>query len=376
MLGVMLMRNFGFGGMRLPLLDENDPKSIDQNEVNRMVDLFISKGFTYFDNAYIYHSGESESAYKKAIVDRYPRNSFLIADKMPTMAVKCPEDYEKFFARQLERLGIDYFDYYLLHNIGHKTYEESEKWGGFDFLVKKKAEGKIKKIGFSFHDTPELLDEVLTKHPEIDFVQIQLNYIDWNNAAIRSRECLETARKHGKPVSVMEPVKGGGLASLPEKAEKILKKADPKMSIPSWGIRFAASCDGVFMVLSGMKSVEQVRDNTSFMENFKPLTEDEKNMLTGTVTDIISESVYIPCTACRYCTDGCPKNINIPSYFAIYNNYKLYGMRNFPMMHYRKQSFGHGLASDCIECKQCEIHCPQHIEITKYLKEIAADFEK
>jgi len=370
------MKNFGFGGMRLPLLDENDPTSINQKEVDKMVELFMENGFTYFDNAYIYHSGSSEGAFKKALVDRYTRESFTVADKMPTMIVKKTSDYETFFNTQLERFGVDYFDYYLLHNISHKTYEDSEKFGGFDFISKMKAEGKARKIGFSFHDTPELLDEVLTKHPEIDFVQLQLNYIDWNNAAIRSRECLQTALKHKKPVSVMEPVKGGGLASLPDEAEKTLKKADSEMSMPSWAIRFAASCEGVFMVLSGMKNVQQVKDNISFMKNFKPLTTAEKDMLTGKITDIINKSVYIPCTNCHYCTDGCPKKINIPSYFAIYNNYKLYGTRNFPAMHYRKQAFGHGLASECIGCGQCESVCPQHIEITKYLEEISDTFEK
>ena len=368
------MKKLGFGGMRLPRLIEDDPKSIDQAQVNEMVDYFIEQGFTYFDTAYPYHQGLSEGAFKKAIVDRYSRESFLLADKMPTFSVSKTEDYKRIFNEQLERCGVEYFDYYLLHNLGEKNYANSLKFGGFEFMKELKEEGKAKHIGFSFHDKAELLDKILTEHPEMEFVQLQLNYIDWESESVQCRKCYEVARKHNKPIIVMEPIKGGGLANPPEKAQELLKEYHPDMSCASWAIRYVASLDGIMMVLSGMNNIEQLKDNTSYMSNFKPINEDEKNIILK-VVDIINESIAIPCTNCQYCVDDCPKNINIPAYFSIYNSYNLYGDRNFPSMHYDRQSHGRGKASECIECKMCEGHCPQHIEITEKLKLVAEAFE-
>jgi len=369
------VKKLGFGGMRLPRLVEDDPKSIDQAQVNAMVDYFIEHGFTYFDTAYPYHQGLSEGAFLKAIVDRYPRESFLLADKMPTFSVFKSEDYERIFNEQLERCGVEYFDYYLLHNLGKTNYANSVKFGGFEFIKKLKEEGKAKHIGFSFHDNAELLDEILTKHPEIEFVQLQLNYIDWESESIQSRKCYEVARRHDKKITVMEPIKGGGLANPPEKAQELFKGYHPEMSYASWAIRYVASLEGVMIVLSGMNTIDQLKDNTSYMEDFKPINDEEKSIITK-VVDIINESIAVPCTNCQYCVDECPKKINIPSYFSIYNSYHLYGDRNFPAMHYDRQSNGRGKASECIECKLCEGHCPQHIKITEKLKLVAQAFEK
>lgn len=368
------MKKLGFGGMRLPRLVEDDPKSIDQAQVNEMVDYFINQGFAYFDTAYPYHQGLSEGAFKKAIVERYPRESFLLADKMPTFSVFKSEDYDRIFKEQLDRCGVEYFDYYLLHNLGEKNYASSVKFGGFEYMNKLKAEGKAKHIGFSFHDKAELLDKILTEHPEMEFVQLQLNYIDWDSESIQSKKCYEVARKHNKPIIVMEPVKGGGLANPPEKAQELLKEYHPDMSCASWAIRYVASLEGIMMVLSGMNDFEQMKDNTSYMKEFTPLN-DEERVIIAKVVNIINESIAIPCTNCQYCVDDCPKRINIPSYFSIYNSYSLYGNRNFPAMHYDRQSHGRGKASECISCKLCERHCPQHIKITEKLKLVAEAFE-
>ena len=365
----------GFGAMRLPLLNPDDPSSIDVETFSRMIDSYLEQGFNYIDTAYPYHKEHSEEAICEALVKRYPRDSYLLADKMPTFLVKGPEDYERFFATQLERCQVEYFDYYLLHNMGKDRFEETTRYGGFEFMKKLKAEGKARHIGFSFHDKPEVLDAILTAHPEMEFVQIQLNYIDWESNIIQSKNCLEVARKHGKPVIVMEPIKGGGLVNLPEEAAKLLKDHDPEASIASWAIRFAASQEGVMMVLSGMSAPDQLADNTSYMKEFRPLSAEELAVL-DKVVEILRQSSAIPCTSCKYCVDECPMNINIPGYFSVYNLMKQYGTNNFPQMHYNRQAQGHGAASDCIECHSCESHCPQHIKITEHLKEIASIFEK
>lgn len=371
------MKKLGFGFMRLPLLDLDDQRSIDMAQVCQMVDTFLKNGFTYFDTAYMYHGFKSELALREALVKRYPRECFTVATKLPTMLLKTPDDPERIFQEQLEKCGVEYFDYYMLHNLCVNHYAIAKKFNCFSFLQEKKSKGKIKYIGFSYHDTAELLDEILTAHPEVDFVQLQLNYLDWDNESIQSRKCHEIAVKHGKPVIVMEPVKGGTLANMPGSAEKLFKRYYPELSISSLAIRFAASHENVMMVLSGMSTIDQVVDNTGYMQNFKPLTDDEHDLV-DQVVKIFNESIVVPCTACSYCVADCPQNIPIPKYFALYNAEMQALNRDFSLQYeyYLNYAKTYGKASDCKECGRCEELCPQHIEIRKYLKEVAATFDK
>lgn len=361
------MKKLGFGFMRLPLLDSNEPTSFDEKQIFEMVDRFLEQGFTYFDTAYMYHSGKSEEMLRKALVERHPREAYTVADKLPTMFLKEPDDVPRIFAEQLARTGLAYFDYYLLHCLDSDNYPIAERLDCFSFVMQQKAAGKIRKIGFSFHDTPELLDEILTKHPEIEFVQLQINYLDWERASVQSRRCYETAVRHGKPVIVMEPVKGGKLAKVPESAEKLLRAHAPALSVPSWAIRFAASLPQTMMVLSGMSDMAQLLDNTGYMKEFVPLTAEE-TALCMQVREIIERANEIPCTACHYCTDGCPAGIPIPDYFALYN-------REGDTAEYEKYAETGGKASDCLACGQCESHCPQHLQIISLLERIAAKYE-
>ena len=368
------MDKLGFGMMRLPLAEAENLQSIEQELVNTMVDYFLAKGFTYFDTAYPYHQGMSEVAARKALVERHPREAFTLADKMPTFSVTCTADYQRIFDEQLEKCGVDYFDYYLLHTLGTRLYASTLEHGGFEFMKKVKAEGKARHIGFSFHDKAELLDRILTEHPEMEFVQLQINYLDWDNESIQSRQCYEVAVKHNKPVIVMEPVKGGSLARVPEEADKLLKACHPDMSAASWAVRFAASLENVFLVLSGMSTLEQVVDNTSYMQNMAPLTQAERDIIRQEV-EIISSSVAIACTACQYCVDGCPQRIPIPKYFSLYNDQKQFGFTGGHALYYANLAQDFGRASDCIGCKQCEEHCPQHLDIVQQLKSVAKVFD-
>ena len=368
------MKKFGFGLMRLPIVGKEYTK-VDLEKFREMADSFIAAGGTYFDTAYPYHGGFSEQAFREVVVKRYPRDSFTITDKMPMYLVNKEENFQPIFEEQLQRCGVKYFDYYWLHALTVKDYPKVQQTKAFDFLIRKKAEGKIKHIGFSYHDTPELLERILTEHPEVEYVQLQLNYLDWEDPGVRAKECYEVATAHGKPVIVMEPIKGGVLANLPEEASTVLKQQNPDLSIASWAIRFAASPENVMMVLSGMGTTEQMEDNLSYMKDFQPLNDVELKTLEK-ATQIIRSGIAIPCTACRYCVSEskCPKDIMIPDYFAMYNDKKRYNSMTSGI-YYNSLSSIHGKASECIGCGLCEKHCPQHLPIREYLKEVALIFE-
>ena len=372
------MKKFGFGLMRLPLTDPKVATSVDIEQMKQMVDLFIEKGFTYFDTAWMYVGFSSENATKTALVERHPRNTYTLATKLHHGFINTKEDRDKIFNTQLEKTGAGYFDYYLIHDIEKTNYAKYNQLDCFNWLADKKAQGLVKHMGFSFHDNADLLDEVLTAHPEMEFVQLQLNYLDWDSDWVQSRKCYEVCVKHGKPVVVMEPVKGGTLANVPAEAEALFRAADPQMSISSWAIRFAASLPNVMMVLSGMSTLEQMQDNVSYMEDFKPLTEEEVAMC-AKVAGIINGQIAVPCTACSYCTEGCPQQIPIPKYFSLYNDLMREDMEHkgwtIYYTKYADLTKEFGRASDCIECGQCEGICPQRLPIIDYLKKVSARFD-
>lgn len=371
------LKKLGFGSARLPVLDPNDNSKIDIDLTRRMVDAFLERGFTYFDTAWTYHRSQSEKVLKEVLVDRYPRNCFALADKLPPR-IKSKEDRDQIFCRQLEKTGVDFFDYYLLHNVGtYHYYEVFQKYDCFSWLVEKKKQGLVKNIGFSFHDNAELLEQVLTDHPEMEFVQLQVNYLDWNNEIFQVAKCCDVAKKHNVPVIVMEPVKGGTLANVPKEVEALFKSYHPDASPASWAIRYAASLDNVIMVLSGMSNMDQLLDNTEHMANFKPLNEEERKILDKAV-DMINSSIAIPCTGCDYCTENCPEHIAIPKYFSLYNSFKQESGQGWTpyKIYYNNLTKIFGKASACVECRQCEKICPQHLPVTQLLKEVANCFEE
>lgn len=371
------MKKLGFGFMRLPVLDENDRSTVDFEAVREMVDYYMQAGFSYFDTAHRYNDEMSETALRRTLTSRYPRESYVLADKLTLNYIKKPEDMEPFFQKQLMLCGAEYFDTYLIHNLGEAWYPMAERVGAFSFLFDLKRRGLVKRIGFSFHGTPRMLEQILTQHPETEVVQLQINYLDWEDEALRAKECYEIARKHGKPVIVMEPVKGGTLVNLPREAEEILKAADSRASLASWAIRFAAGLEGVEMVLSGMSTMEQVKDNTGFMGQFIPLGEKEQELLKRAAA-AIRKNTAIACTNCCYCTTECPRNLAIPQYFALYNNMKRLKntayMTNQPV-YYANLVQNHGRASDCIRCGKCEKNCPQRLPIRELLQQVSAVFD-
>jgi predicted aldo/keto reductase-like oxidoreductase len=370
----MFAKKLGFGLMRPPLNVPGDRYDVDMDTLKLMVDAFLERGFDYFDTAYVY--ANYEECIKEALVKRHPRERYKLATKMPLSKLKAAEDQERIFAEQLARTGLDYFDAYLLHDMGLENYRAANKFGSFGFLRQKKKEGRIRRVGFSFHDHAGLLDEILTDHPEFDFVQLQINYLDWDNNSIQAGKCYETAQKHGKPVIAMEPVKGGTLAAIPEKAARLFRDFKPDMSVASWAIRYAASLDGVTGVLSGMSDMEQLLDNTDYMRDFKPLSGEERAVVAEALA-IIGESIAVPCTGCNYCADGCPEKIAISDCFALYNSVKTAPPAPFYVesVYYGRLAQNHGKASDCVGCGQCEKACPQHIAVMEHLKEVAEIFE-
>ena len=366
----------GMGMMRLPLIDENDFTSIDYEQVNKMVDTYMDAGFNHFDTAYIYHEGKSENAFKKSVVERYPRDAYKIATKMPLFIISEESQLEPIFAEQLENCGVDYFDYYMLHNVSGFTETAWKNVDLYSFIKNKKEEGFIKHIGLSTHGNAEFLEEILLTHPELEFVLLQINYLDWEDEAIESRKCLEVAKKYNKPVMIMEPYKGGFLADVPEEAEKLMKEYNPNRSIVSWAMRFVANLDAC-VVLTGASSLEQVENNIEEFNNADPLNEEEYKILEE-VSNIINSNITVNCTKCRYCVDTCPADIDISKIFDMYNKHKILGREDWSQagnayLNYSKLP-NVGIASDCVECGSCIEECPQQINIPEVLKNVKETF--
>ncbi len=359
-----------FGCMRLPMNGEN----VDYDEFNKMIDTFMENGFNYFDTAHGYLEGKSEIAIGKCLSPRYARESYELTDKLTANFFNKKEDIRPFFDSQLKTCGVDYFDYYLMHAQDRENYGKFKKCEAYEVAQELKKEGKIKHVGLSFHDTADVLDMILTEHPEVEIVQIQFNYVDFKSSSVQGEEVYKVCRKHNKPILIMEPVKGGGLVKLPEDAKKVFDNLGENASYASYAIRFAASFEGVYKVLSGMSNLEQMEDNISYMKNFKQFSKEEYEA-TDKVREILNNLGGIPCTACRYCVEGCPMKISIPDLFDCYNAKVQFNDWNSDF-YYGVHTKANGKASECIKCGKCENICPQHLEIRKYLEEVSKTFEK
>ncbi len=355
-----IKKNFGFGMMRLPMIGEE----VDMEQTKKMVDAFLDAGFNYFDTAHPYIQGKSEDAVKVCVADRYPREKFLLANKLSFNCFETEAEVRPLVESQLEKCGVEYFDFFLMHAMNLTRYEKYKACRCFEIVQELKKEGKLRHVGMSFHDSAENLDKILTWHPELEFVQIQFNYVDYEDPKVQSRACYEVCRKHNKPMIIMEPVKGGSLINLPKDALELLTTGNAA----SYALRFAASFEGIVMVLSGMSNEEQMADNLSFMTDFKPLTEEEHETI-GKVRTIYQAQHKIPCTACRYCTDGCPAGIPIPDIFTCMNQKR--AGEGEPDKTYGEFENN---ASACIGCGQCEEECPQNLKIRDLLKEVEKAF--
>lgn len=364
-----IKKNFGFGCMRLPMTGDQ----VDAAEMKRMVDLFLEKGFNYFDTAHGYLGGKSETALRECLTSRYPRDRYILTNKLTTSFFQKEEDIRPFFQSQLELCGVDYFDFYLMHAQSADIFAKFKRCRAYETAMDLKAEGKIRHFGISFHDRAVVLDQILTEYPQVEVVQLQLNYLDWEDPAVESRKCYEVCRKHGKPVIVMEPCKGGNLVRLPEDARAVLDELQGG-SPASYAIRFAAGHEGILMVLSGMSDLEQMADNLSYMEDFRPLNQREQAAVEQ-VCSLLRSKNLIPCTACRYCTAGCPKHISIPDLFACFNAKTAFHDWNADYYYNNVHTVQGGKASDCVKCGKCEAICPQHLPIRELLEKTAAEFE-
>lgn len=365
----IIKKKLGFGCMRLPMSEGR----VDYTEFNRMIDLYIAEGFNYFDTAHGYIQGMSETAIRDCLVKRYPRDSYVLTNKLTNMYFNTAEDVRPFFEKQLEICGVEYFDFYLMHSQSVDNFAHFKRCQAYEQALEFKKQGKIKHFGISFHDTADVLDTILTEYPQIEVVQIQFNYVDFDDPAVQSKQCYDVCRKHGKAVLIMEPVKGGNLVNLPVDAKEVFKKLKGG-SPASYAIRFAAGFEGVISVLSGMSNFEQMADNISYMKEFKPLSEREQNAVEQ-VRNVLKSLSLIPCTACRYCTDGCPEHISIPDLFACLNTKNIYHDWNADFYYNEVHTKNGGKASECIECGKCEKACPQHLQIRALLKQVAKEFE-
>lgn len=367
---------FGFGCMRLPQTDANDPTKIDQELFNQMVDIYMEKGFNYFDTSYAYHNGASEIAIRKAVVERYPRESFKICDKMPTWALTCEDDNDKFVNEMLERLGIDYFDVFFIHNINGPWLENAKNANTFEYVKKMKENCIAKQIGFSFHESSGLLKEVLDEYGDMfDIVQLELNYLDWEDPSIEAHKCYDLCVEHGLDVYVMEPLKGGVIVNPNDEIKNDFKEFNPEKSIASFAIRFCASLEDVKIVLSGMSKMEDLLDNCDTYENFEVLSEEESEFLEK-MAQKLAENVAVPCSECGYCIDACPEMIPIPEYFHLYNTSKNQPESNIYRLYYDKLADEKVPADECTYCSTCIDHCTQKIDIPEKLEEVCEHFEE